>query len=208
MKKMTVTKTLFVMALIHFAGKALAAETTPMIPGKETVEITGTAPVGTHLDILAIYVPDKSLANTPNCRFEEDRARMNGSDMVLTIKTLPGVDGLYSLKLPLQGQRKNCPYVFSTAYYTVQSKSVTENLKLLSTEQVREYGDFERSTGSEVTEIRSFAEIKNMYCDFQTDEMGLCEIDGSLPSVMYHLPSTAHQVEFNIKDLSQKPQED
>lgn len=204
MSTKSVCKILILLIAIHVTSAALAAEQKDLLLSKDAIEFTGQAPQGAELQVITVYSPEKSVASSAACQFKEDQYKMNGSDILVSSKVVADAQGHYSLKSPLKGIRKNCPYIFTTIYFNMDNKVAGENFRLESDQQVKEWHEMEAELGGPITEIKNIEDQKTVYCEFQAEEVGLCHINGGLTDVMYHVSTTPHQVVIDFKDISEQ----
>ncbi len=191
------------LVFLSMTGIAHAAKSTDIKVSNAAIEITGAAPQGTKISAIVVYVPDN--ANSSACQFEEDKYSPNGPNVMYPVDGSQNAQGIYSLKLPLAGLRKDCKYSFHEVYLAVEKGGVYESLHLNSDAKVAEDDAFAEQAGIDKTILQDFEAQKEMYCDLASD-VGLCQINGTLPDMAYHVSTSEHKVQFDIKDLAELPQ--
>lgn len=169
------------------------------------IELTGAAPAGAQISALMVYIPDPSAnADMKACFFKEDQYSPNGANIMVAIDAVPNAQGSYALKMPLRGDRKNCKYIFNQIYLSFKTASVFENLLLNSDAKVAEQNAYEEELQIGKTVFQDFEDQKVIYCDFESS-LGICHINGGLTEIGYHVSTSEHVIQFDIKDESERP---
>lgn len=158
--------------------------------GKDTTTISGKVPTDTQIELIVKYQmqdPDSEFCYRLPSQFSITLTAKNSSE------------GSYKLELPLRAFNEDCGYSYHSAQYHIMGPSIDEYILMESSESLQEQVKLLNADYS----IPEVSTLKNIICEFNSEELGLCEVDGALPDT-YLITSQLKNIEIHILSSSEQ----
>lgn len=117
----------------------------------------------------------------------------------ITLSAKEASQGHYRLELPLKSFNEDCEYSYHSAQYHISGPSIEEYILLESPESLQEQVKL-LSANLTIPEIHT---IKKIICEFESEELGLCEVGGALPD-SYLVSPQIEDIEIHVLNSSEE----
>lgn len=178
---------LFLAFILLFAALQVSAMVN-FKAGRESTLISGQVPADTTVELLVKYQminPDDELCYRMPSQFD------------ITLSSKSPSDGQYSVELPLQAFNEDCLYRYHSAQYHISGPSIEEYILLESPVSLGEQAHLLNANYT----IPDITALQKIVCEFHSREMGLCEVEGTLPD-SYLISPQNKNIEIHVFDSS------
>lgn len=184
------------------------ADTTLSLNSGAVDKISGSARSTTKISAQSFYAPLFQLTGTTqpeDCQFPEDQLSIDGDTQSMMQSATQTATG-YSISIPVQGMRGNCPYALDKVIlFANDGKIIQDSYMLQSAMSVAAENKLIGAPPSE-DKTKDLSTLGSVYCDYSSDSLGFCATKKDLPAgPVFSVSSTPKNYTLNFKDYSLLP---